>query len=97
MKSLEQNLSEIHQKAERLIEKKERKLKALKTACLISAVSVCFALLTLAGFAAAAKLRRQHEKNPDDITDDEYAVIDKMLFIGSLADRYDPVSADPVS
>lgn len=70
MKSLEQNLSEIHQKADRLIEKKERKLKALKTACLISAVSVCFALLTLAGFAAAAKLRRQHEKTPDDITDD---------------------------
>lgn len=70
MKSLEQNLSEIHQKADRLIEKKERKLKALKTACLISAVSVCFALLTLAGFAAATKLRRQHEKNPDDITDD---------------------------
>ena len=70
MKSLEQNLSEIHQKADRLIEKKERKLKALKTACLISAVSVCFALLTLAGFAAATKLRRQHEKTPDDITDD---------------------------
>lgn len=39
---------------------------------------------------------RYVKEHPDDITPDEYAVIDKMLYMGDLADRYDPVSADPV-
>lgn len=44
-------------------------------------------------FQMTARYVKEH---PDDITPDEYAVIDKMLYMGDLADRYDPVSADPV-
>lgn len=39
---------------------------------------------------------RYVKEHPDDISEEEYAVIDKMLYMNSLADRYDPVSADPV-
>ena len=39
---------------------------------------------------------RYVKEHPDDISEDEYVVIDRMLRMDSLADRYDPVSADPV-
>ena len=39
---------------------------------------------------------RYVKEHPDDITPEEYAVLDKMLYMGNLAERYDPVSADPV-
>ncbi len=39
---------------------------------------------------------RYVKEHPDDVSPEEYAVLDKMLSMGSLADRYDPVSADPV-
>ena len=44
-------------------------------------------------FQMTARYVKEH---PDDIREDEYMVIDKMLYMDGLADRYDPVSADPV-
>ena len=44
-------------------------------------------------FQMTARYVKEH---PDDIREDEYMVIDKMLYMDDLADRYDPVSADPV-
>ena len=44
-------------------------------------------------FQMTARYVKEH---PDDIREDEYEVIDKMLYMGDLADRYDPISADPV-
>ena len=69
MKSLEQNLNEIHIKADRLIEKKEKKRKTLKTVCVISAVSIFSVVLTFAGLAIAEKLRRPHLPIPVDTAD----------------------------
>lgn len=39
---------------------------------------------------------RYVKEHPDDITEDEYAVIDNMLQYSNLAERYDAISADPV-
>ena len=39
---------------------------------------------------------RYVKEHPDDITEEEYAVIDNMLQYSNLAERYDAISADPV-
>ena len=44
-------------------------------------------------FQMTARYVKEH---PDDITEEESEVIDKMLYMETLAERYDPVSADPV-
>ena len=44
-------------------------------------------------FQQTARYARDHA---DDISDEEYAVIDRLLDMDTLAGRYDPVSADPV-
>ncbi len=44
-------------------------------------------------FQQSARYVKYHS---DDITDEEYKVIDKVLWITDLSERYDPINADPV-
>ena len=63
-------------------------------------------IMTAAGITSGGKTEmlsipfqmtaRYVKENPDDITKEEYKAIDNILYISSLPDRYDPVSADPV-
>lgn len=44
-------------------------------------------------FQMTARYVKYHS---DDITDEEYEILDKVLTMDTLADRYDPTNADPV-